>query len=99
MISLLSNCKSTKSTTTAPVTKAVEPYEPTEANVKDGVTLAQLQQGRILYTNVCGKCHKLPKATKYAPGQWTKTVQVMQDKDHFSDNDKALILKYLDARI
>jgi hypothetical protein len=53
------------------------------------------------HTN-CSKCHSLKRATPagHTSAEWSKIVDKMQHKrgkEHFTDDQKVLILKYLNA--
>lgn len=54
-------------------------YTPTEANVNtvETASLAELQQGRDLFQNKCGKCHKLHKPEKHSREEWQKILAKM----------------------
>lgn len=72
-------------------------YMPSEANVNkvEAATLAELQQGRDLFQNKCGKCHKLPKPGKHAKDEWQKILAKMAPKAKLSAEQSDLVYKYV----
>lgn len=47
------------------------------------------------FTTTCQKCHKLPKTEKHTVEEWPNTVNRMQKKANFSDEQKTQILTFL----
>ena len=70
-------------------------YVPTAENVAPGADLSQIAQGRTIMTEKCVKCHGLKNPDKHTPDQWVKIMEKMGKKAKLSDNDKALVLKYV----
>jgi|ERR1051326_1678430 cytochrome c5 len=60
--------------------------------------LDQLNAGYKLYTDNCGRCHKLHKPTEYDETRWTKIVPWMGKKAELKETDQQLILHYLLAK-
>lgn len=56
-----------------------------------------IAQGKDLYENRCGKCHKLFAPTDYAVKQWPEILNSMQSKAKITDEQKAQIYAYLSA--
>lgn len=60
-----------------------------------GLTLSQLSQGKMLYEQNCGKCHKLKKPTSLNEDGWNKIVPIMAKKAKVDNDTEGLILQYL----
>lgn len=65
-----------------------------------GYTLAELNQGKGLYENNCGKCHGLKKTTSESEAEWRRIVPAMVAKINkngkvLDDHSQELILRYL----
>lgn len=64
-------------------------------------TLANLSEGKTLYQNHCGSCHKLKKPSDLTEEQWRDIVPKMARKVNKKENNvlderkQDLILKYL----
>jgi len=72
-------------------------YTPSEANVnkRQTASLAELQQGKEIFSAKCGRCHKLPKPEKHQPEEWTKILEKMAPKAKLTADQKALVFKYI----
>ena len=70
-------------------------YVPTSANVTVNATLAELQEGRILYLNNCNRCHGLYSPDSYTPTQWKSVLSTMGPRTTMSSSDIVLVTKYL----
>ncbi len=55
----------------------------------------ELQQGKKLYDNSCGKCHKLYEPKDYTAESWKPIVARMQKKARLDDNEITLVYNYL----
>jgi len=74
-------------------------YFPTENDaVMSNVPLEKLQKGRELYCNSCSNCHNLIEPARYKKEIWEKAMLVMQKKAKINNNEKDLILLYLEAK-
>jgi mono/diheme cytochrome c family protein len=67
-----------------------------------GYTLADLNQGKMLFEQTCSQCHKLKDPTSRNEDKWKKIVPAMitkldkkEGKQAVTDDQQALILKYL----
>jgi cytochrome c5 len=60
-----------------------------------GLTLSELNQGKIAYEDNCGKCHGLIAPTKFAEEKWRKEVPPMAKKAKVDAATETLILKYV----
>ncbi len=75
---------------------AVSLYIPTENDaIKQQTSLELLTQGRNLYQNKCGRCHKAFSTTKYTEQQWLPQVNRMQKRAKVTNEEKELIYSYL----
>jgi len=72
-------------------------YVPSEANVnkRETASLAELQKGKEIFSNKCGRCHKLPNPEKHLPDEWTKILGKMALKAKLTAEQKALVFKYV----
>jgi mono/diheme cytochrome c family protein len=72
-------------------------YTPGNGNVnkREDATLADLQQGKDIYSNKCGQCHKLPKPESHTQEQWTKIIEKMAPKAKLDKSQTELVHKYL----
>jgi cytochrome c5 len=70
-------------------------YKSSETNVVKNTNSNYLQQGEELYTNKCGKCHKLFAPEKFNKKDWTKWVGTMAPKAKLTAEEKAKVLAYV----
>lgn len=70
-------------------------YKPTLQNVTPKATLEELAKGRKLYINNCASCHTLYPPERFDTIHWQKAIEKMAPKAKISNEDKALILKYV----
>jgi len=74
-------------------------YIPTFTDSQNaGVSADTLALGRKLYVNNCGSCHSLYQPERYTAAGWVKVMPEMQKKAKCSDQQAAIITKYLQAR-
>lgn len=66
-------------------------------NVSEGTKYpsAEIEEGNGLYANNCGKCHDLPKESKYNDEQWKKIVPPMASKAKLDATQENKILQYV----
>jgi hypothetical protein len=64
-------------------------------NKRETASLAELQQGKEIFSNKCGRCHKLPKPEKHTPEEWTNILEKMVPKAKLAADQKALVFKYI----
>lgn len=57
----------------------------------------QLEQGKILFTGNCAKCHKLKEPGSRTPAEWNKVLKRMIPKAKLNDSDGQLVRAYLIA--
>jgi mono/diheme cytochrome c family protein len=70
-------------------------YTPTSADVTSKASLVDLQQGRTLYINNCGKCHGLYSPDNYTSTQWTGIINNMAGNTSLSASEILLVTKYV----
>lgn len=70
-------------------------YTPTSADVTANATLQELQQGRTLYINNCGRCHGLYPPENYSSMQWKSIMGSMAPKTGMSTSEIQLVTKYV----
>lgn len=56
---------------------------------------AELAEGKSLYENNCGKCHKLYETNAYSAEQWKPIVERMKKKAKISDADAEKVYNYI----
>ena len=70
-------------------------YTPTAADVTTSATLADLQAGRELLINNCGRCHNLYSPDSYAASNWKTIVPGMASRAGLSTTQATQVTKYL----
>jgi mono/diheme cytochrome c family protein len=70
-------------------------YAPTAADVTASATLADLQAGRELFINNCGRCHNLYSPDSYAASNWKTIVPGMASRAGLSSAQSSQITKYV----
>ncbi|HJW30115.1 MAG TPA: cytochrome c [Saprospiraceae bacterium] len=69
-------------------------YLPT-AETASADELPTLLQGRKLYISHCSSCHNLYPVNHFGPDRWVLQVEEMKTRAKISDEQAALITKYL----
>ena len=67
------------------------------AKVPEVKLTAEITQGKEIYDNKCGKCHKLFAPTEFSRKKWPGIVDNMQRKAKITDEQKALVVAYVTA--
>ena len=70
-------------------------YTPTSVDTTASATLSELQQGRTLYVNNCGTCHKLYSPDSYSSTQLKSIMNSMAPKTSMTNSQDTLVLKYV----
>jgi mono/diheme cytochrome c family protein len=70
-------------------------YAPTSSDATTTATLAELQQGRTLYLNNCGRCHGLYSPDNYSATQWKSIMSSMGPKTSMNSSEITLVTKYV----
>ncbi|MCJ8154817.1 cytochrome c [Chryseobacterium sp. SSA4.19] len=79
---VLSSCTSKVPTAAAPTGPAVS-------------TAAQMAQGKTIFENSCGRCHKLPDPTAHTPVQWVGIMNSMAPKAKLTDEQHQWVYDYI----
>jgi mono/diheme cytochrome c family protein len=89
-IFILSDCspKTGKSTTASTTTK-------TEAHYSD----AQVAEGKTIFTDNCGRCHKLINPADKSVDKWNSVLPTMIHKAKLSDEQGELVRAYVMANV
>lgn len=66
------------------VTEVIKPELPTA-----------IAEGKTLYENSCGRCHKLFPAAKHDKSGWSGTLDRMAPKARITEEQKKLVYDYL----
>lgn len=59
------------------------------------VSEATLAEGKMLYENNCGKCHKLFEPSAYNKERWVKILNWMAPKAKITEEQKAKVFAYV----
>jgi cytochrome c5 len=79
-------------------TKLITPTQPDAdraAQMFPGTTIADLNQGKMLYEQNCGKCHSLKKPKSRSEEAWRKIMPPMAKKAKIDKEKEDLILRYV----
>jgi len=60
-------------------------------------TLAELENGRSLYSKRCSSCHELFEPSRFSGERWKKELSHMRDRAGLRGSEEQLILQYLSA--
>jgi hypothetical protein len=70
-------------------------YVPTAADATSTATLADLQAGRTVFINNCGKCHNYYSPDSYAAANWKSIVPIMASRAALSATETSQVTKYV----
>jgi mono/diheme cytochrome c family protein len=70
-------------------------YIPVSDDATPTATIEELQQGRTLYINNCGRCHDLYSPDDYTVNQWRGIMPGMAPKTRMSSSEVTLVTKYV----
>jgi hypothetical protein len=70
-------------------------YTPTSADVTANATLSELQDGRTLYINNCGRCHNLYSPDDYSVSGWKSILSNMSPRTGMNSSQVTLVSKYV----
>ena len=70
-------------------------YVPTTSDVTATATLADLQAGRNVFINNCGRCHNLYNPDSYSAANWKTIVPSMASRAGLSATETAQVTKYV----
>ncbi|BCY28764.1 cytochrome c [Flavobacterium okayamense] len=79
---LLASCSSSKKTVEATEAKQIK-------------LTPELAEGKTLFENNCGKCHKLFSPDDFTKEEWEPIVSRMQKKAKITDEQRDLVYNYL----
>lgn len=71
---------------------------PTVTETKVTELTPELAEGKNLYDNSCGKCHKLYEPKKFSQEEWKPILTRMQKKAHLDDVQMASISNYITSQ-
>lgn len=81
------------------VVKVVQDLSESDANRMSakfpGITLSDLQNGKALHEEYCGKCHSLHRGNELSEEELNKVVPRMAKKSQIDEQKKDMILKYM----
>lgn len=70
-------------------------YVPTAADVTSGASLADLQAGRSIFINDCGRCHSLYSPDSYSASNWKTIIPNMAGRAGLSATQATQVTKYV----
>jgi hypothetical protein len=70
-------------------------YVPTSSDATANATLQELQQGRALYVDNCGKCHGFYNPDGFSSSQWSSVLSSMAPKTSMTSGEIVLVTKYV----
>jgi len=70
-------------------------YVPTTTDVTATASLADLQDGRTVFINNCGKCHSYYSPDSYTATNWKTIIPVMASRAGLSSTETAQVTKYV----
>ena len=74
-------------------------YIPTSVDAQQlGISLDSLRMGRVMYVNKCGSCHSLFLPERYTKSEWRVNLDSMQIRSDLNDQQRKVILKYLESK-
>jgi hypothetical protein len=60
-----------------------------------GYDMSQLEAGQKIFSEKCGRCHKLKRPDRVTPATWTKVLPSMIKKSKLNTTDAGLVEKYI----
>ncbi len=78
---VLSSCTPKATTATAPMAATS--------------TAEQIAQGKTIFENSCGRCHKLPDPAAHTPVQWVGIMNSMAPKAKLTDEQHQWVYDYV----
>jgi len=82
-------------TTTTTTTTSSEPI----AEVPSNKLTPELAEGKNLYDNSCGNCHKLYEPKKFTQEEWKPILKRMQKKAKLDDTQMISISNYITSQL
>ncbi|RYE25432.1 MAG: hypothetical protein EOP51_04110 [Sphingobacteriales bacterium] len=65
------------------------------ADVNKNFTPAQMEEGKTLWQDKCGKCHKLPQPEAYTVSKMDRVLPRMINRSKLTDEQGAMVRAYL----
>jgi len=59
------------------------------------LTRTELDEGRLLFANRCGSCHRPPRPRSKQPDEWPGHIREMRERARLSDDEIRLIERYV----
>ena len=76
-------------------TNADSLYVPTASDVTSSATLPDLQAGRSVFINSCGRCHTLYSPDNLSVANWNAIIPNMASRAGLSASETAQVTKYV----
>jgi len=70
-------------------------YVPTAADATSNSSLTDLQAGRTVFINSCGRCHNLYSPDSYSASNWKSIIPAMAPRAGLSAANTTLVTKYV----
>ncbi|MCK9641011.1 MAG: hypothetical protein M0R39_13985 [Prolixibacteraceae bacterium] len=70
-------------------------YVPTATDVTQNATLADLQSGRSVFINSCGRCHSFYSPDNLSVANWNAIIPNMASRAGLSASEAAQVTKYV----
>ncbi len=70
-------------------------YVPTSADVTSSASLTDLQAGRSIFINNCGRCHSLYSPDNYSASDWKAIIPNMAGRAGLSATQATQVTKYV----
>ncbi|MBD0331813.1 MAG: cytochrome c [Chitinophagaceae bacterium] len=68
-----------------------------ETSIKETPSALVVEQGHIIYTTKCGRCHGLKKVNDYTAERWEVIIKKMAPKARLNDQESKQITAYVMA--
>lgn len=95
----LAYCKSSKTTSSTPVTNMV--FTPGEKQMQvaqtrwPGVTIEEVTEGRTIFVTKCTKCHEAYEITGFSEKKWLHEIDDMSPKANLTAEEKLKLTKHI----
>ncbi len=94
-IAIIHSCASKPAPPPPVIAPEVKNIEATASVSVALVNPADILQGKTLYENNCGRCHKLFSPTDFNMVEWKPIMASMQKKAGISDADASIVMVYI----
>ncbi len=89
LVFILNGCSKNLNTDTSSL------YTPSATDVTSTATLADLQAGRSVFINSCGRCHNLYSPDAYSAASWKTIIPNMAPRANLSSTETLQVTKYV----